>query len=119
MGLKSKQFFVTLFTGVFILVASGCESSITTPSDNERETLQDAVASLKKTRSEMPMREPGEIDPFYLTELLGELIRQNGGNPDELEFGGLSEKGFALAGEEAWYCRIGSAAAACQLSQSL
>lgn len=57
---------------------------------------------MEKAHSEIPMRKPGKIDPFNLTELLREMIRQNGGNPDELEFGGLSEKGFVLTGEEAW-----------------
>lgn len=97
MLLKSKKTIVTLLTGVFILIASGCESSITTPSNNERETLQSAVASMEKAHSEIPMRKPGKIDPFNLTELLREMIRQNGGNPDELEFILSAQSGFQLA----------------------
>lgn len=85
--------------GVFIL--SGCESNLTTNSGNESITSEETVENQEAT-ADRPMREPGEIDPFKITDLIREVLKEKGRDPNEVRFGELSDKGIALTGEEAW-----------------
>ncbi|MDR9410168.1 MAG: hypothetical protein RI573_15105 [Balneolaceae bacterium] len=97
----NKQIIVALFLGVFILLLSGCESNITTNSEYESNTLKETVESQEAT-DDRPMREPGKINTSKLTELIREVLKEKGREPSEVRFGGLSDKGIVLSGEEAW-----------------
>lgn len=98
----SKQTIAALFLGVFILMISGCESNVPTQSVDESETLQEAMEDFSNLTDEESTRKPGQLDPDKLTDVIREIIKASGEDPDNLRFGELSEKGYSLKGEEAW-----------------
>lgn len=81
---------------------SGCESNVPTQSVDESETLQKIIEQPSNSLVERPYREPGPIDTRKTTKLIEEVLKEQGRNPAEIRFGNLSDKGYALKGEEAW-----------------
>ncbi len=98
----SKQTLAALFVGVFILMISGCESNIPTQSVDDSATLNESIENFGNLTDEISTRKPGLVDSDKLTDLIREIIKATGRDPDKLRFGELSEKGYSLKGEEAW-----------------
>lgn len=86
----------------FLIIAS-CSDQMTTQIDaDESERLQETLESFTSSRDERPMRMPGQVNGSKLTDLIREILKEQGQDPDKLRFGELSEKGYSLKGEEAW-----------------
>lgn len=107
----NKQTIVTLLLGVFILMIIGCDSSITTHSDDEQEILHEAVESVnQKSQSTDGLLmtdvlrdlESGPSSKAFFTDKMRKMLEKSGIDPDqERRLDEIPENVQVLWGEKA------------------